>query len=116
MSEGVSDHFRDPAAKPRLTKRSTVRSDRCRCGTRLVPGAEHWIIENTPASLTPLIDGTTFCSLRCTRAFLLESMETLDSLDRANAETLVSDLRETYLLLSVILSQAAQAAVPPSER
>ena len=116
MSEGVAAHFRDPAAKPRLTQQFTARAGRCRCGTRLVTGAAHWVIENTPASLTPLIYGTAFCSLRCTRAFLLESMETVDALDRPNAARLVTDLRETYLLLSVILSQAMQAVVPPSER
>jgi len=69
---------------------------RCRCGGRIVPGAtEFRVMPDSPAS-EPLFHGQVFCSLRCLRAFCLESLETLNELDTPASEEVVVDLHELY--------------------
>ena len=37
-----------------------------------------------------------FCSVKCIRAFCLESLETLDGLDTKQSKTVVTDIHELY--------------------
>jgi len=68
----------------------------CRCGARMLPGAtEVRVVPDSPASEL-LFQNQVFCSLRCLRAFCLESIETLDALDTPSSADVVTDLHELY--------------------
>ncbi len=54
-----------------------------------------------PQSVSRLFAGLVFCSVRCVRAQFLETLCTLDDLDRLRADDIVSDLRATYLKLAM---------------
>ena len=43
-----------------------------------------------------IFEDRTFCSVKCIRAFCLESLEELDALDTVESEKIVTDLHQVY--------------------
>lgn len=68
----------------------------CRCGTRLATGDPTFSIEGLSDSSRAIFDGRRFCSIRCVRAFCLESLEALDALDTNQSKTIITDIHEVY--------------------
>ena len=64
---------------PRVVSRPAQIEDRCRCGNRIPPGAKCLEIVDVPRTLADWIQGRSFCGPACVRAYLLESMEPLES-------------------------------------
>lgn len=85
---------------PQLVERSSAQERVCRCGTRI--GVRGIAIEvvGLSGALPGLFEGQAFCSLRCVRAFFLETLSILDGLDTIEGETLISDLHATYAKLA----------------
>ncbi len=69
----------------------------CGCGTRIPTGGTAFHISTDSSSSRPLFQGRVFCSPRCIRLFLLESLETIDALDTPASRSVVTDLHELYL-------------------
>lgn len=66
----------------------------CRCGTRIPAGRPCLGAHPSSPRLQPFFSNVVFCSLVCIRAFVRESLESLDGFsDRGNQE-ICSDLRE----------------------
>ncbi len=68
----------------------------CRCGTRIPPGGTVFGLAVVPRSLKDLFRGGIFCSVRCVRAFCLETLEILDSLDTPATRLMVTDLQDVH--------------------
>jgi len=68
----------------------------CRCGVRIPSGGTVYRISTDSSTSHALFDGQLFCSPRCIRLFLLESLETLDALDTPASRSVVTDLHELY--------------------
>jgi hypothetical protein len=88
-----------PSYSPDLPifKSDTPIAVQCRCGARVPRGGEVVGISSVPASLESVFRGAIFCSPKCARAFCLESLEVLDSLDTPASKAMVSDLHELYV-------------------
>ena len=86
-----------------IFKSDTTITVRCRCGTRVPRGGEVVGITSVPPSLESVFRGAIFCSPRCVRAFCLESLEILDSLDTPASRAMVTDLHELSLLIAQTL-------------
>jgi len=76
---------------------------RCRCGTHVPAGGEVIEITGLPKSLEDVFGDIAFCSPKCVRAFCLESLETLDSIDTPHARGIVSDLHELTMEVATTL-------------
>lgn len=68
----------------------------CRCGSHLGAGDSGFEVLGVPSSGREIFDGRTFCSVRCIRAFCLESLEALDVLDTPRSRSVVTDLHDVY--------------------
>ncbi len=68
----------------------------CRCGVRIPAGGTVYRISTHSSSSHGLFDGQVYCSPRCIRLFLLESLETLDAIDTPASQSVVTDLHELY--------------------
>ena len=68
----------------------------CGCGVRIPAGGTAYRIVTDSSYSQALFDGCTFCSPRCLRQFLLESLETLDALDTPSSRSVVTDLHELF--------------------
>ena len=90
----------EDGAAPKICERTSHGPISCRCGVRIPKGGRHLEVEGLPASAAGLFRGLGFCSLPCVRAFYLETLSALEGLDSPAAETMVSDLRETYIRLA----------------
>ena len=88
------------ADAPRLFERVAVRTRTCRCGTRIPAGSAYLEIEGLPELVAETFHDQPFCSAPCARASFLEKLSLLEALDTPQAEALVTDLREMYLLLA----------------
>jgi ribosomal protein L24E len=81
---------------------------KCRfCGTPIPTGGAVYTVTTVPPSLEYVFRGGIFCSEKCIRAFCLESLEILDTLDALSPKTMVTDLHEprvgaTKTLVSVL--------------
>jgi hypothetical protein len=71
--------------------------DVCRCGARMFRGVPRFAVSNPPLTIRHLLNRRAFCSLRCVRAFLLESMAEIEPLDAPDAQLTLGTLREVYL-------------------
>jgi hypothetical protein len=58
------------------------------------------VVDGLPAPDRAIFDNRVFCSVRCLRAFCLESLEALDALDTNESKTIVTDLHEVYQSLA----------------
>jgi hypothetical protein len=67
-------------------------------------------LANLPDPLAGLFKGRSFDSVRCLRAFCLESMELLDGLDTRAASATVTDLHELYQELARTFAQILSSA------
>lgn len=81
---------------------------RCPCGTVLDAGASGWVVRSNSPALASLLTSRSFCSLRCLRAFLLESMEAIDAIDIPQARTMVTDLPEAHAEIRLIYARAVE--------
>jgi hypothetical protein len=74
----------------------------CRCGVRIAAGCPS--IEAHPSSprLQPFFADVPFCSLVCLRAFVRESIESLDGFPDRHHQEICSDLRELVLDLEEV--------------
>ena len=61
-------------------------------------------IMDVPPSLKDLLRGGVFCSVRCIRAFCLETLEMLEAIDTPNSRLMVTDLHEVHRELSETLA------------
>ena len=61
-------------------------------------------ITTVPPTLKDLFRGGVFCSVRCIRAFCLETLEMLEALDTASSRMVVTDLHEVHRELSETLA------------
>jgi hypothetical protein len=77
-------------------------SERCRCGTRLSPGAPRLRFARLPPVLAPLLADQPFCGVVCARAHMLEAIELLDA---RSAATVVQDVPEMLAALRTILGR-----------
>jgi hypothetical protein len=64
----------------------------CRCGTFVPADGIAFGIGDVPPYLEILFRRRVFCSVACIRAYCLESLEILDSLDTPGAGSMVLDL------------------------
>jgi len=76
----------------------------CRCGTHIPAGGTVFGITTVPPTLKDLFRGGVFCSVRCIRAFCLETLEMLEALDTASSRMVVTDLHEVHRELSETLA------------
>lgn len=79
-----------------IFKFDTTLSVRCRCGVQVPRGGEIVGFTTVPQSLQSLFRGAVFCSPKCVRAFCLESLEIIESVDTPDSKAMVSDLHELY--------------------
>lgn len=102
----------DDALSTRIVERVSSTDSTCRCGTQLKPGSRVREVEGLPEELQVFLRGEVFCSLRCVRAFFLETLRTLEHLDSPAAELVVTDLRAIYfktaLAFALVLRQASE--------
>jgi len=77
---------------------------KCRCGVRIPSHRAVYGIAPVPASAQSLFRDERFCSSKCIRAFLLESLETVAGLDTPESKRMVSDLHDLYRGLAEILA------------
>jgi hypothetical protein len=87
-----------------IFKSDTSIAVQCRCGARVPHGGEVVGITTVPASLQSVFHGAIFCSPECVRAFCLESLEILDSLDTPASKAMVTDLHELCLEIATALA------------
>jgi NAD(P)-dependent dehydrogenase (short-subunit alcohol dehydrogenase family) len=97
---------------PKMARISVLRlrtpvTETCRCGTRIAPGSSVLRLVTTEADVASMFRGRVFCSERCIRAFILESLETLASIDTAASNAVVTDLHELFRELAETLSAVA---------
>ena len=88
---------------PRIFKSETAIPVTCSCGTRVPGGGKVFGLTALPASLESMFSGAIFCSPKCVRAFCLESLELLDSLDTEDAKATVTDLHELNMEVAMML-------------
>jgi hypothetical protein len=81
----------------------------CRCGTRTAKGSPVIRVLNIRGPVASLFQGRGFCSVKCLRAFCLESLEQLDGLDTPEAEATVTDLHELNQAMSVAYAEILHA-------
>jgi len=103
----ASQSPKGPVSDPEpLVIEGVVRSPtRCRCGTVLPKGRRAIEISQIPEAANSLFRDQHFCSRPCVRAYFLESLETLDALDRPGAERTIRDIREVYQGLALSFSR-----------
>jgi len=65
-----------------------------------------------PSSLKDLFRGGVFCSVRCIRAFCLETLEMVEALDTPNSKMMVTDLHEVHRELSETLAMLESRSGP----
>ena len=61
-------------------------------------------ITTVPSALKDLFRGGVFCSVRCIRAFCLETLEMLEALGTPNSQSMVTDLYEVHRELAQTLA------------
>lgn len=81
---------------PPIFRTQTTIDVRCRCGVRIPAGGSVLGLTFVPSSLEHLFRGGVFCSVGCIRAFCLESLEILDSVDTPSSRAMVTDLAEVH--------------------
>jgi len=93
----------------RLGKARRSTDANCRCGTRIPAG--RLCIEAHPSSsrLQPFFSDLPFCSLVCLRAFVRESIESLDGFPGRHHQEICSDLRELVLDLEEVWAALEKA-------
>jgi hypothetical protein len=72
----------------------------CRCGTKIRASQTAYEVRRVPPRLVRVFDGVGFCSLPCIRAYFLERLEEVDSMESADGDRLSVELRVTYDTLS----------------
>jgi hypothetical protein len=77
----------------------------CRCGTRIGDREIVVRVQNLPGPAAQMFRGQGFCSVRCVRAYCLESLETLDGLDTPEAKAIVSDLHALHQAVAVTFAE-----------
>lgn len=90
---------------PRVRESPSPTSGICRCGTRVPAGVTGAEVQGLPPSVQELFTQRTFCSVKCVRAFCLESLEALDALDTPSSHSVVTDLHFVYQDLAVAFSK-----------
>ena len=105
MTGNAGSGFGHVADVPRAVEGKCEGEARCRCGRRLRAGDPGWAVSGVAPSLDALFRDEVFCGRPCLRAFLLEALETVGTLDRPETAKLVSDLHFTFLELQRILDQ-----------
>lgn len=95
----------EPALAVRVHENPSPRSVICRCGVRIPAGGTAVHVERLPLAAEELFRDRRFCSVRCLRAFCLESLETLDGLDTLKAKAVVSDLHTVYRGVAELFAQ-----------
>jgi hypothetical protein len=101
-------YLQDPSNRfyaVRVREFSTPGPAGCRCGKRIAPGGTVVRVEDLPQPAAELFREQSFCSVRCLRAFCLESLETLNALDTPESGALVSDLHDLYLAMAAAFAQ-----------
>jgi len=79
----------------------------CRCGTQVRRGEPVVSLTAVPWSLQAQLLGGAFCSRRCLRAFLLETLETLDAIAPPNSVSRITDLLDLHTLVASTLAGPA---------
>lgn len=97
MSLGRSRYLPPYARDLPIFKSDTPISVQCRCGARVPRGGEVIGVTTVPTSLQSVFQGAIFCSPKCVRAFCLECLEILESIDTSDSRKMVTDLHELYL-------------------
>jgi hypothetical protein len=86
-----------------LTEQTAWTPQRCRCGRTIPEGAQILELKGFSEQLAPLFGQRCFCSGQCVRAEMLETFESLDAIMDSPASAYVSDVRQTYGELLMIL-------------
>jgi len=81
----------------------------CRCGSAILNSGPIFCIAPVPESLQGLFHNETFCSNRCVRAFILETLERLEALDTPAARDMMTDLHRVYAEVVLILNRTPDA-------
>ena len=98
--------FWETAIPYRLVRRS-ARGGKCRCGTVLAPGASSFGFERLPRSLEPLLRGREFCGVLCARAFLLETLATMEDHGSPSAMSDVEEILASLRFLDALIGLEA---------
>lgn len=77
----------------------------CRCGTRI--GLQELMVQvlNLPEPAARMFHDQGFCSVKCLRAFCLESLEMLDALDTPEARAIVSDIHALHQAVALTFAE-----------
>jgi len=86
----------------RLDEIVRVTETLCRCGTHLPGGQLRLEVSVSSGELRHVFHDHAFCSLVCLRAFVRESIETLDAAVDGHSHEVCSDLRELILDLGEV--------------
>ena len=84
-----------------ITQWSSTAEQVCRCGTRIAPGTRVIGVVDSSPTISGMLDGLAFCSLRCIRAWFLETLNELDALATPENERIVFDLRSAFVELAL---------------
>jgi hypothetical protein len=79
--------------------------EKCYCGIRIPHGGAVLRVVPQSRSSDSLLSDKAFCSLNCIRTFCLESLETLESLDRPFSKAVARDLDEVHRELTETLAE-----------
>jgi hypothetical protein len=90
--------------QPTIRLSETYVPEVCRCGTRIPSGQSVFRVTSASEALESLFGFQVFCSVKCVRAFILESLEILDAIDTPASNAMVTDLHELYRELAEMLS------------
>jgi hypothetical protein len=77
----------------------------CRCGTRIGEREIMVRVQNLPDPAAQMFRDQGFCSVRCLRAYCLESLEALDAMDTPEARAIVSDIHALHQAVAVTFAE-----------
>jgi len=86
---------------PPISELSSAEPGACRCGSRFVRGDQVFRVADANPTIAGLLDGQSFCSQDCVRAWFLETLSELDALDTPENEKVVVDLRAVFVDLAL---------------
>ena len=81
----------------------------CRCGTKVAHGRPSFRVVDSRWSIARMLDGVTFCSVGCLRAWFLECLEAFDQIDTEEGQSYVTDLRLAHAELAAVFASVVDS-------
>jgi hypothetical protein len=102
---GIIHSISSRSSVARIREVKVSESGVCQCGTRIGVETIALRVGDLPDSVVELFRNRSFCSVRCIRAYCLEALETLDSLETIESESIVLDLHAVVQALARAFAQ-----------